>query len=343
MTSGTVAVSLAADFVAQGTPGTPTGAESPLGQRLPEWVIQFPGWRVVAVVLIVGLGVYLSTYVVRLLGRPVARRFRRQSVAQTVLGLARLTTILFFSAAAANVVGFEIGDIVLSVTVFSAVLGLVLAPIIGSVINGLFILADQPYEIGDMIELDTGTRGFVDDITLRYTKLITLENTFLVLPNDTIRDRDVTNYSAEDERTRLQLQVLVTYESDLAQARDLVEDAARSCENVLEGGPDIRIGTARYVAGPRARIDNYGDHGVLLTLVYWARRPYKALKLRSEIQEEIWDRVHEPDVDVEFAYPHQHLVFDETSGTARVDVGFPDERARESERPVTGDVRDGAQ
>jgi len=60
--------------------------------------------------------------------------------------------------------------------------------IVGSVISGVFLLADQPYEIGDMIELaDRNQRGFVDDITLRYTKVFTLDNTFLVIPNGTIR------------------------------------------------------------------------------------------------------------------------------------------------------------
>ena len=362
MTWGTVVAFLAA-AVGQATatdtatptatatgPGTATGGNatvsmsagaSPLGEHLPEWAL-FPGWRVAVLVVTIALGAYLSTYLVRLLGRPVARRFRRQSVAQVVLGGVRGAVVLFAAALGLTLAGLKIGNIVLSVTVFSAVLGLVLAPIVGSVINGLFVLADQPYEIGDMIELDTGVRGFVDDITIRYTKLLTMENSFMVIPNATIRERDVINYSAEDERTRLQLQVLVTYESDLDAARDAFETAARTCDSVVEGGPDIRIGNARYAAGPRARIDNYADHGVLFTLVYWARQPYKPLRLRSDIQERIWELVHQPDVDVEFAYPHQHLVFDDTSGTARIDVGFSeDESARSPIPDDAGDARDG--
>ncbi|MFB6129961.1 MAG: mechanosensitive ion channel family protein, partial [Salinigranum sp.] len=165
--------------------------------------------------------------------------------------------------------------------------------------------------------------------------------TFLVIPNSTIRERDVTNYSAEDERTRLKLQVLVTYESNLDQARELIERAARNCEDVIEGGPDIRIGTARYTAGPRVRIDEFADNGVLLTLVYWAKSPYKLLRLRSKLQEEIWDLVHDADVDVEFAYPHQHLVFDETSGRAEVGVRFREDETGGAERPVGREVRDG--
>jgi hypothetical protein len=137
-----------------------------------------------------------------------------------------------------------------------------------------------------------------------------------------MRDRDVINYSAEDPRTRLRLDVLVTYEGDLAEARTLIERAARKVEVVVSGGPDIRIGSARYPAAPTCYINEFADHGVLLTLRYWAREPYKLLTVRSAVQENVWEALD--DADVEMAYPHSHLVFDETSGTLPISL---DERA----------------
>ncbi|WP_318569145.1 mechanosensitive ion channel family protein [Salinigranum marinum] len=301
-----------------------------LADLLPAWA-KFPGWRLVVVVVVLVVGAYASKYVVRLAGRPIARRFRRQSVAQTMLKLVRVLTILLAGAFGLNVVGIELGNIVLSVTVFSAVIGIVLAPIIGSVINGLFILADQPYEIGDMIELDDGTRGFVDDITLRYTKMFTLDNTFLVIPNATIRERDVTNYSAEDERTRLSLPVLVTYESDIDKARGLLERAGRQCNLVIEGGPDIRIGSARYPARPTAYIDQYADNGITLTLRYWAKKPYKLGTVRSRVLTNLGALLESDGDEVEMAYPHQHHVFDDTSGIAQVALRNGDRRDDEDD------------
>jgi len=293
------------------TSGSGVGG-SPAPGLVPDWIL-FPGWELITVLVVVLAGAYLSKYVVRLLGRPVARRFPRQSVAQTVLRLVQFGVVAFAGLLGARIVGFELGNVVLSVTVFSAVLGIVLAPIVGSVVNGIFLLADQPYEIGDMIELDDGTRGFVDDVNIRYTKIFTLENTFLVIPNGSIRERDVTNYSAEDERTRLSLNVLVTYESDVAAARSIIERAAADVDVVIEGGPDIRIGSARYPARPTVLRSAFGDDGVVLTLRYWAQKPYKIPTVESRVRDRIWDAFH--DADVEFAYPHRHLVFDDTSGT----------------------------
>jgi len=285
-------------------------------------VAGLPGieWALAIAILVVGY--YLSGLAVRLLGRPVARRFRRPSVTRTILRSVRSLVFVLTVAAALVALGFRPGDIVLSVTVFSAVLGIVLAPIVGSIISGLFVLADQPFEIGDLIELtDVERRGYVEDITLRYTKIFTLDNTFLVLPNSSIRERDVINYSAEDERTRLSLPLLVTYESDIDEAREIMERAARETPEVIDGGPDIRIGSARYPAAPTCYIEDYADHGVQLELRYWVKTPYYLTRVRSKVNDRVWDGLADADVDI--AYPHTHLVFDETSGHLSVDVDQP--------------------
>jgi len=302
---------------------------------------------VVLAISFVLLGWYVSQLVVSLVGRQVARRFRRPSITKTVLRGIRGVILFVAVATAAAQVGLGASNLLLSVTVFSATVGLVLAPIIGSVINGLFLLADQPYEIGDLIELvdsgspEGGTRGYVEDITLRYTKIFTLQNTFLVIPNATMRERDVVNYSAEDTRSRLSLRMQVTYEGDLDEARAIMERAARDTPEVVASGPDIRIGSARYPSDPVAQIRDYADHGILLELRYWVKDPYYMRRVHSRIMEQIWDGIE--DADVEIAYPHSHLVFDDTSGVARVAVESGPDQTRpprnQSSRPVEFDER----
>ncbi|MCL9813798.1 mechanosensitive ion channel family protein [Natranaeroarchaeum aerophilus] len=280
-------------------------------------------WEVVGAILVLVLGWYVSKLVVRSVGRAIARQFQRPSITQTVLGGIRAGVIVVFVFIAARILQLDTGDVLLSGAVFGAVLGVILAPIVASVISGLFVLADQPFEIGDMIELvDEGQKGFVDDITLRYTKMFTLDNTFIVIPNSTIRDRDVINYSAEDERTRRSLELLVTYESDVEAARTLAERSARRVEDVISGGPDIRIGKTRFPAAPTCFIEEYADNGVLLMLRYWVEEPYKLQAIESEVKTNIWNDLD--DADVEIAYPHTHLVFDETSGEAQVAVSQGD-------------------
>ncbi|QLG47739.1 mechanosensitive ion channel family protein [Natrinema halophilum] len=289
------------------------------------------------VVLVVGW--YLSKLAVRFAGRTVARRIERPSVTRTVLRGVRLAVFLWAGTIAAGIIGVGNTQILLSVTVISAVVAIVLAPLVGSLINGLYVLADRPYEIGDMIEVtDAGHRGFVEDITIRYTKIFTLQNSFIVIPNSEIHARDVINYSAEDERTRISVGFEITYESDLEAARRAAERAARNVDNVISGGPDIRIGSARYVAAPNCLIREYGDHGVVLDVYFWIKHPYKQAVARSAVQEAIGTRFAE--LDVEFAYPHRHHVFDGTSGVARLavdDSGFERQTADSPGEPANPD------
>ncbi|NKE37532.1 mechanosensitive ion channel family protein [Natronococcus sp. JC468] len=287
-----------------------------------------PNWLAATIVVLVA---WYGSRLVTEASRPqVLERMQRRSVAEVLLRAVRAAVLVLATFAVLGIYGVELSDLVLSATILSAVIGVTLAPVASDIVGGFFILANRPYEVGDMIELvDREESGYVVDVTLRYTKIRTLENTFLVVPNSTIRSRDVVNLSADDERTRVSIPFLVTYEGDLEQARALLEDAAAGIDGVVEGGPGIAMGGTKYPAQPRAFIESFADHGVRLQLNFWVERPYLPRMMRSKIHEEVWDRLE--DADVEIAYPHTHLVFDETSGTARVAV----DRSRGDARPET--------
>lgn len=272
-------------------------------------------WLLAVTVVIVA---WIGTKLLAIRIRPgLERRLLRPTTANLVIGTTRVAIILVALVPFAGLIGFQPGNVLLSFTVISAVAGVILAPVARSYVSGLFILLNRPYEVDDMIELvDEEERGYVDDVTLGYTKIFTLENSFLVIPNETMRERDVRNLSAEDERSRVSIDVVVTYEGDLEEACSLLERAARDADGVIEGGPRISVGRSRFPAGPTAFVREFADHGVVLDLRLWVDEPYLPAKVRSDVRRNVFAAF--TDADVEFAYPHTHHVFDETSGHARV-------------------------
>lgn len=287
---------------------------------VPLWIVDL-----LAILLILFVAWNLANLLMRVLARPVARRFERPSITQAVLQTIRLGVALVAILIVALIIGFQPAEIILSVTVFSAVLAVVLAPLVGRYVSGLFVLADRPFEIGDLVKFDEEEmRGYIEDVTLRYTKLFTLDNTFIVVPNSAMIERDVINYSAEDERTRQKIEVVVTYEGDLEEARHLLADAASGVDHVLTGGPPIRVGSALYPAEPVTQLVEFGDHGIRLALRYWVTEPYRLPTIRSRILERFWSSI--ADADVAIAYPHQHHIFDETSGQLQFDIDHEPER-----------------
>lgn len=285
----------------------------------PAWIVAIT-WVVVAW--------YVSRVVARRLRPRLEADLLRPSVANAVLVVGRAVVVLFALAPVATLVGFRPRDVLLSVTLLSVIVGAIVVPVARSYVGGLFVLFDRPYEIGDLIEVpgpDGGFehRGFVEDVTLRYTRLLTVDNAFVVIPNESIRTRDVKNLSGEDERCRERLAVTVTYEGEVGRARTLLERAARGTDGVVSGGPDIRLGSARYPAGPMALIDGFGDHGVALTLVYWIEEPYREPAIRSAVQANVRERFAGAD-GVGIAYPHVHHVFDGASEGMPVDLSSGD-------------------
>ncbi len=268
--------------------------------------------------IIIFIGYRASKIVVKYIGRPISRWLRRPSLIRATLRLTKYSIIFISILIAARIVfNISLISVVLTATVFSAVLGVVLAPLVGDIINGVFLLTDQPYEIGDLIELDTGHIGFVQDITVRYTKISTLNNTFFVVPNYKMREKDVENYTAEDKRTRQSLEVVVTYESDTKTAQNIMEEAAREIPEVISFNRKVRIGTIDYPTHPHTLIKEFSDNGIELQLRYWLYKPYYKERVKAKIREKIWNKFNENNIKI--PYPHSHIVFDETSGLDNID------------------------
>jgi small-conductance mechanosensitive channel len=95
------------------------------------------------------------------------------------------------------------------------------------------ILIDQPYRIGDRLELPSiDSWGDVVEIGMRSTKILSMENRMVVLPNSLIGKNQVVNYSYPDPSYFNQVNVMVAYDNDPDQVAEILEAAIRSVEGV---------------------------------------------------------------------------------------------------------------
>jgi small-conductance mechanosensitive channel len=105
-------------------------------------------------------------------------------------------------------------------------------------IAGLFILVDQPFRIGDRVEVrGVDTWATVVDIGLRTSVLLTQQNIEIIVPNSTIGKNQVINYNYPDPRYRMQTHVGIAFGTDVERARRVMADAVRQAEGVLPDEP----------------------------------------------------------------------------------------------------------
>ena len=124
-----------------------------------------------------------------------------------------------------------------SITVLFASAGvgvsLALQDFITNFAGGIMILLLRPFTVGDYIIEDTNkNEGTVKEIKIFYTKLMTIENKVIVIPNGKLMNNSLTNVTERDER-RLDLKVGISYESDLKKAKEILERLLLSHKDIL--------------------------------------------------------------------------------------------------------------
>lgn len=105
-----------------------------------------------------------------------------------------------------------------------AAIGFGLKDLAGSVIGGLLLVVESPYQVGDMVTLD-GNYGEVVDIGLRATKLRTHDDTAIVVPNDTLFKSSVANANDGSPEMLVTVDIAVAPAADLDAALDIMEEA----------------------------------------------------------------------------------------------------------------------
>jgi MscS family membrane protein len=105
-------------------------------------------------------------------------------------------------------------------------------------IAGLILLIDQPFRVGDRIEIQgVGTWGDVVEIGLRTTRIRTRDNRMVIVPNSIIGNNQVVNYSFPDPRYRIETHIYVPIDEDVEEIRQLLIQAVREVEGVLAEKP----------------------------------------------------------------------------------------------------------
>jgi MscS family membrane protein len=109
---------------------------------------------------------------------------------------------------------------------------------VSDAISGLIILIDQPFRVGDRIEIQgVGTWGDVTEIGLRTTRIRTRDNRMVIVPNSIIGNNQVINYTYPDPRYRIETHVFIDFDEDIEKARQLLIDAVSRVDGVLQDKP----------------------------------------------------------------------------------------------------------
>lgn len=165
--------------------------------------------------------------------------------------------------------------------------GLALQTFIQDIISGIFIIADQSVNVGDIVEID-GQVGRVVNITLRTTRAVNRENKVLIIPNHKFLTSILFNWTENGSLTRELIHVGVAYNSDMDKVTALLTGIAANHPKVLKNPP------------PKVLFNNFGDSSLELTLVFTMNRSFEANAVKSDLRFNILARFRKEGIEIPF-------------------------------------------
>ena len=221
--------------------------------------------------IVIGLLVLIIGYfVIRLLCRIIDKGIDKANIDETikVIGKRLIKTLLYalLFIGVIEILGVPMSSVVAVLASCGLAVGLALQGALSNFAGGLMILIFKPFKIGDYIE-STGAEGYVRDISIFYTTIITLDNKKILVPNGDLMSANVTNFTAEPIR-RIDQDHKITNDIDADFVKRVLYEAAENTPGVLsDPAPFARLTAVdddTYIFSVRAWCDTrqYWD-------VYW--------------------------------------------------------------------------
>ncbi len=226
----------------------------------------------------------------------VSSRAKEDSIIQprTLPVFDMLSKILIISAAA--YFAFLVWDIDVSAWLASAgivgiAVGFAARDTLANLFAGIFLLADNIYKVGDFIVLDNdpGLRGRVTRIGMRSTRILTLDDVEITVPNSLIGNATVVNeVGGPSVRQRIRAQVSVAYGSDI----DQVFEVLATCASDIEGVSNHPT--------PIVRFTTFGGSGLDFELLVWITEPAKRDEVVSRLNRRIYKILNAADIEIPY-------------------------------------------
>jgi len=197
-------------------------------------------------------------------------------------------------AIAATIAGFGAVLVAFSALAGALVLALGFAAqdLVSNFVSGVFIVKDEPFEVGDKIEWD-GNAGVVREIQLRVTKLETVDNELVTVPNSELANGVLTN-PVKNGPLRVSYDFGVSYDDDIVYVKGLVVDEASRVPGVLSD-PE-----------PSAVVADLDDSAVLISGRLWVDpRAVSPADVKATFIEAVKTRFDTEGIDM--PYPHSEL------------------------------------
>lgn len=185
-----------------------------------------------------------------------------------------------------------------SATVIAAIVGFAGQDVIKDTLGGLQISLYRPFDIGDRVELEDGSAGIVESITMRHIVIKKIDTVRIVIPNSKANTMSLLNYSYKDVPRSFQLKFPIGYTSDVKKAKRLIESIIRNCELCV---PEMTDAHGKKCYAPVYFLELADSAIILATTIYYnSKTPTE--KVKDAVNSGIFEEFVKNGIEIPYNY-----------------------------------------
>jgi len=167
---------------------------------------------------------------------------------------------------------------------------------LANLFSGISIIADAPYKIGDFIVIDSGERGRVTHLGMRSTRILTLDDVEVTVPNAVIANAKIINESGGPwVKHRIRVPIGVAYGSDIEKVSRILEETAEAHAEVVKQ-PSARV-----------RMRAFGASSLDFELLVWIDHPELRGRIRHDLLKSTYKAFQQHGIEIPFPQTDIHL------------------------------------
>jgi len=261
-------------------------------------IVQYNDFTLTPLNVIIVIAIILGTRTsVKIIKRFVFKKFEAQdygrsnSLFQIVKYIIWVVAILF----SLQNIGFNLSILVAGSAALMVGIGFGLQNIFNDFTSGIFILIEGTISVGDIIEADDIV-GKVTEISLRTSKVLTRDDTVLIIPNHKFISDQVINWSDNKNETRFSVTVGVAYGSDVQLVKKCLLQAAHEHSQV-SNTPESNV-----------RFTDFGDSSLDFELFFWSEHVFRIGEIESDLRFSINDLFIKNNITIPFPQRDVHML-----------------------------------
>jgi small-conductance mechanosensitive channel len=253
---------------------------------------------IISVLILIGMMVgviYLAKLTKKILIKNILPKAQMDIGTQyTLARISQYSVVSLGSIFAFQFIGIDLSGLTVIFGLLSVGIGFGLQNLTSNFVSGIIVLFERPISVGDRV-LINGIEGDVSEINIRSTKIQSVNNISYIVPNADFVSNTIVNYSHGDSRIKIDIEVGVSYNSDVENVKNALHEVAKENNEVL------------LTPKPEIFLTKFGDSSWDMMLRIWIPDGKRRMQVTSDLNFAIVDKFRKYAIEIPF--PQRDLWF----------------------------------